>query len=110
VAKAPAPVKGSLLDQIEEVALHQRFPVEAVRAVQEDLVVPRGTAGALAGTDEDVHKRCPLHAVRMADHHRRVRSGFAEVAGPNLPGLHSASTFKVDALAVRRSAWFSSRE
>lgn len=44
------------------------------------------------------------HAVGVTDDDRRVRPSFGEVARPNIPLLHSASTFNVEALAVRRSA------
>jgi hypothetical protein len=43
-------------------------------------------------------------AIRMADNDRRMRTRVGKVAGPDVPLFHSASTFRVEALAVRRSA------
>ena len=81
-----------------------RLPIESVRAVQQDFIFARRTAGFLAGTDQHIDQRCPGNTIRVADNHRRVRPRVGKIAGPNLPLFHSASTFKVEARAVRRSA------
>ncbi len=101
---SPAAMQPLLLDQIHQIAFHQRLPIESIRAVEQNFIFTRGTTRLLAGTDQHVDQRSAGHAIRMADEDRRVRSRIGKVEGPNAPLFYSASTFKVEALAVRRSA------
>ena len=100
----PAPIQLLLLHQIHQVALHQRLPIEAVRTVEHDFIFARRTARLLAGADQHVDQRRAGDAIRMADDDCRMRPRVGEVARPDVPLFHSASTFRVEALAVRRSA------
>jgi hypothetical protein len=47
----PTAIQPLLLDQIHQIAFHQRLPIKSIRTVEQDFVFTRGTARLLAGTD-----------------------------------------------------------
>lgn len=66
--------------------------------------VEKRAVSRIGQTKSHVDQRRAGQAFRMADEDRRMRTRIGKVAGPDVPLFHSASTFRVEALAVGCSA------
>jgi hypothetical protein len=94
------PVHPLLLDHIHQATLHQSLPIESARTLQEDFIFPcRRLARWLEG-DQRIDQGHTPNAVRVAYNDRSMRPDLGKVAAPDLPLLHSDSSFTVDATHV----------
>jgi hypothetical protein len=79
--------EGGFFDEPKGVATAEGFPVEAVRSVETDFGFFWWPIGALSRAEKDVHPFGFGNAVRVLDDDGWVRSGFAKVAGVDVPRL-----------------------